>query len=100
MYVRFCAHMCVYLRNYIALRRSEGECLYQHVKDRANRMQSQACLGYAEVQPMFEAQPQRSLVIRITTAKVEFNYSTQKFISVEFSVERPKMPANAFVYRQ
>lgn len=26
MYVRLCAHMCVYLRNYIALRRSEGEC--------------------------------------------------------------------------
>jgi len=33
-------------------------------------------------------------------AKVEFNYSTQKIISVEFSVERPKMPANAFVCRQ
>jgi len=36
---------------------------------------------------------------KITSAKVEFNYSTQKLISVEFSVERTKMPANAFVYR-
>jgi len=36
---------------------------------------------------------------KITSAKVEFNYSTQKLISVEFSVERPKMAANAFVYR-
>ncbi len=29
--------------------------LYQYVKDRVSRMQSQACLGYAEAPPMFEA---------------------------------------------
>lgn len=32
--------------------------LYQHVKDRANRTQSQARLSYAEVQPIFETKPQ------------------------------------------
>ena len=34
--------------------------LYQYVKDRARRADSQACLNYSEPQPMFEAKPQRS----------------------------------------
>ena len=37
-----------HLRSLVALRFS------QYVKERANRTQSQACLNYAEVQPLFE----------------------------------------------
>ena len=43
--------------------------MYQHVKDRANLTQSQACLSYAEVQPIFEAKPQRALGILISECK-------------------------------
>ena len=48
-----------YIRRNIASRRSEGDFVYQHVKDRASRTQSQARLSSVEAQPIFEAQPQR-----------------------------------------
>ena len=41
----------------------------------------------------------RSLNDRIASANVEFNYSTEKKSSVEFSVERPKTAYNTCVYR-
>ena len=41
----------------------------------------------------------RNLNDRIASANVEFNYSTEKKSSVEFSVERPKTAYNTCVYR-
>ena len=80
--------------------------MYQQVKDRANRMQSESSLSnFAEVQPIFEAKLQWTLakldlsVLRFASANVEFYYSTEKKSSVEFSVERPKTAYNTCVYR-